>query len=268
MKSGYFWPVYGEQDEVCFPFFPSRAAAHVRTALGLMQGPDRVLLTDGYAAYGQYARKLGIAHAQCWVHCRRGFVEAIDADPDAVQEALKQIGELYAIEDQIKERGLTGDAKRQHRLTHSKPRVDTFFEWIDEQFQRQGLLPSSPLTHALSYARERRTGLEIFVDDPDVPMDTNHLERALRVIPMGRRNWLFCWTEMGAKQVGIIQSLLATCRLHAIDPYEYLVDVLQRVGRHPASRVAELTPRLWKEHFAGNPLRSDLYLLTAGKNAA
>ena len=74
-----------------------------------------------------------------------------------------------------------------------------------------------------------------------------------------RKAWLFCWTELGAKQVGIVQSLLTTCRLHEINPYDYLVDVLQRVGQHPSSRVAELTPRLWKQHFAVNPLRSDLY---------
>ena len=258
MKTGYFWPIYGGHDEVCFPFFASRGSEHVRTALGVL-GPGRVLLTDGYAAYEKYARKLDITHAQCWVHCRRGFFEALDADPDAVEEALQQIGALYEIEDQIKERNLTGEAKHQHRLTHSKPRVHAFFDWIDRQFERQGLLPSSPFTQALGYARERRVGLEVFLDDPDVPMDTNHLERALRVIPMGRRNWLFTWTELGAKHVGIIQSLLTTCRLHEISPYDYLVDVLQRIDRHPASRVAELTPRLWKEYFAANPLRSDLY---------
>ena len=91
-----------------------------------------------------------------------------------------------------------------------------------------------------------------------MPIDTNHLERALRVIPMGRKNWLFCWSEVGAKHVGIIQSLLTTCRLHNVDPYTYLVDVLQRVALHPARDVIELTPRVWKERFADNPLRSDL----------
>jgi len=233
-------------------------------------GPGRVLLTDGYAAYEKYARKLDITYAQCWVHCRRGFFEALNADPVAVEEALQQIGALYEIEDQIRERHLTDDAKHQHRLTHSKPRVQAFFDWIDRQFERQGLLPSSPFTQALGYARERRVGLEVFLDDPDVPMDTNHLERALRVIPMGRRNWLFTWTELGAKHVGIIQSLITTCRLHEISPYDYLVDVLQRIDRHPASRVAELTPRLWKEHFASNPLRSDLHLqpLSSRKDVA
>lgn len=261
MKTGYFWPVYGELDEVCFPFFPSRGSEHVRTALGLAPVAGRVLLTDGYAAYEKYARKLQIAHAQCWVHCRRTFFEALQADPESVQDALKQIAALYAIEDEIRQQNLTGEAKRQHRVTHSKPRVEAFFDWIDRQFERQGLLPSSPFTVALAYARERRAGLEVYLEDPDVPMDTNHLERALRVIPMGRRNWLFTWTEMGARQVGIVQSLLTTCRLHDIDPYNYLVDVLQRVGQHPASRVSELTPRLWTRHFAAKPLRSALQTL-------
>jgi transposase len=84
---------YGEHDEVCFPFFPSRGSEHVRTVLGLL-GPGRVLLTDGYAAYEKYASKLEIADAQCWVHCRRTFFEALQADPEAVGEALKQIAAL------------------------------------------------------------------------------------------------------------------------------------------------------------------------------
>lgn len=77
-----------------------------------------------------------------------------------------------------------GENKRLHRLTHSKPLVDAFFDWVDRQFEQQGLLPSNPLTKALSYVRERRAGLEVFLGDPDVPMDTNHLERALRAIAM------------------------------------------------------------------------------------
>ncbi|EXI67214.1 MAG: Transposase [Candidatus Accumulibacter adjunctus] len=99
----------------------------------------------------------------------------------------------------------------------------------------------------------------MFLSDPDVPIDTNHLERALRVIPMGRRNWMFCWTELGARHVGILQSLIVTCRLHGINPYDYLVDVLQRIGQHPEERVHELTPRCWTALFAANPLRSPLH---------
>ena len=88
--------------------------------------------------------------------------------------------------------------------------------------------------------------------------DTNHLERSIRQIPMGRRNWMFAWTELGARRKGVIQSLLVTCQMQGVDPYPYLVDVLQRVGQHPAKRVNELTPRVWKTLFADRPLRSDL----------
>jgi len=259
MNAAYFWPIYGEHDEVCFPFFDSRRHEHVEEALGLKQPGGAVLLSDGYEAYASYAKKIGVTHAQCWAHSRRAFFEAQGAEPQAAAQALRQIGELYDIEREIRRRDLKGENKRLHRLTHSKPLVDAFFDWVDRQFEQQGLLPSNPLTKALAYVRDRRAGLEVFLSDPDVPMDTNHVERALRVIPMGKRNWLFCWTEVGAKYAGIVQSLIVTCRLQGIDPFTYLVDVLQRVGQHPASRVAELTPRLWKQHFAANPMRSDLY---------
>lgn len=259
MRTGYFWPVYGELDEVCFPFHASRAAEVVRAALGLRHRPDSVLLTDGYAAYARYAEQTGLSHAQCWAHARRGFFEALDSEPIGATEAIEQIKSLYAIEAEIRERTLRGDAKHLHRLTYSKPVIETFFDWVDQQLARQGFTPSNPFIQALNYVRERRLGLEVFLTDPEVPIDTNHLERALRAIPMGRKAWLFCWTELGAQHLGIIQSLIVTCRLHGIDPYTYLVDVLQRVAEHPASRVAELTPRLWKQHFGASPLRSDLH---------
>jgi transposase len=259
MQTGYFWPIYGQLDEVCFPFHASRSADFVCHALGLKPVPNAVLLTDGYAAYEQYAEKTGINHARCWAHGRRGFFDALTAEPAGAAEALEQIKAMYAVEEQIRERKLVGEDKLLHRLTHSKPLVELFFEWVDRQLARQGFTPTNPFIQALTYVRERRAGLEVFLTDPDVPIDTNHLERALRVVPMGRKSWLFCWTELGAKHVGIIQSLIVTCRLHGVDPHTYLVDVLQRISEHPASRVAELTPRLWKQHFAADPMRSEIH---------
>ena len=173
------------------------------------------------------------------------------------------IGALYEVEADIREHKLKAARKLDYRLTHAKPVVERFFAWVNRRFEAQGLLPSNPLTKALAYARERRCGLEVYLTDADVAIDTNHLERALRAIPMGRKAWLFSWTELGAKYVGIVHSLIVTCRLHQIDPYDYLVDGLQRVGEHPASRVHELTPRLWKQNFAANPLRSALHNLPA-----
>jgi Transposase IS66 family/IS66 C-terminal element len=84
----------------------------------------------------------------------------------------------------------------------------------------------SAVFQALDYVRERRLGLEVFLTGAEM-IDTNHLERALRVFPLGRRNWLFAWTELGARHVGIVQSLIVTCRLHGLGPYDYLVDVIE-----------------------------------------
>lgn len=147
-----------------------------------------------------------------------------------------------------------------YRTQHSEPIVRAFWRWCDAQCHRPDLLPKSLLSKALTYARNRRASLEVFLSDPDVPIDTNHLERGLRPIPMGKKNYLFAWTEIGAERIGVIQSLLVTCRLQGVDPYVYLVDVLQRISEHPASRVIELTPRVWKEKFADNPMKSDLAL--------
>jgi transposase len=259
MHQGYFWPVHGDQDEIGFVYAASRRQSVVEATLGKQLAPDTVLLTDGYAAYEAYARKTGVAHARCWAHARREFFEAQNAEPEGAAQALAIIRAIYAVEEHIRTHALAGESKRHYRHDQAKPLVAMFFDWIDHQFAQHGLLPKNRYTQALAYARDRRAGLELYLADPDIPIDNNHVERRLRAIPMGRKNWMFCWTELGARQVGIIQSLLVTCRLHGIDPYTYLVDVLQRVGQHPASRVAELTPRRWKDLFAHNPMRSLLH---------
>jgi transposase/regulator of replication initiation timing len=257
MQQAYFWPIYGEEDEIVFTYNRSRGRQQIEATLATQfQG---TLVTDGYAAYARYVEKTaGVTHAQCWIHSRRKFVEAESSSPQEVAIALEFIGQLYQCEKHIQTQQLNGDKKHQYRLTHSKPVVDAFYNWCQQQCQRHDLTPTHPLTKALNYVRHRETALRVFLEDPDVPMDTNHLERALRPIPMGRKNWLFCWTELGAEHVGLIQSLISTCKLQDINPHTYLTDVLQRVGDHPASKVEELTPRVWKEKFAGTPMRSVL----------
>jgi transposase len=256
LHTGYFWPLYGDQDEIAFPFAPSRAQAVVREALGGFCG---VLLTDGYSVYERYAQRVnGLVHAQCWSHTRRQFVEAARAEPQLVAEALERIGAFYQEEAFIRTHGLEAEAKLAHRGEVTKPLVEAFFAWLKQTVMTHVLLPSNPFAQAARYALEREAALKVFLAYPNVPLDTNHLEREIRAIALGRRNWLFCWTEIGAQQVGIVQSLLASCRLQGVEPYVYLVDVLQRVDTHPAFDVHLLTPRLWKQHFAEHPLRSDL----------
>ncbi|MDH1468836.1 IS66 family transposase [Shewanella sp. GD03713] len=262
MKQSYFWPVYGDKDEIVFTFSTSRGRQHIEEIL--KHRFKGTLLSDGYSAYASYIKaNEGLTHAQCWVHSRRQFIEAENSWPQPANEAISLIAKLYEIEETIQRQKLTDDKKRQYRLTHSKPVVDRFFQWCDDILHNLTLLPKDPLYKAIGYVQSKEMALRVFLEAPDVPLDTNHLERALRSIPMGRKNWLFCWTEIGAEHVGVIQSLIVTCRLHDINVNDYLTDVLLRISQHPASQVHELTPQYWKTKFADNPLRSDLFALPA-----
>jgi hypothetical protein len=108
----------------------------------------------------------------------------------------------------------------------------------------------------VNYAKARQAALQVFLSDPEVPIHTNHLERGLRPIPMGKKNYLFAWTEIGAERIGLIQSLLVTCRLHGVDPYtptwsmpcNASVNTRQAkcsISRHASGKPNKSTPFWW-----------------------
>ena len=257
MRTAWFWPVFGDRDEIAFPFRLSRGNAAVPDLLGDFEG---TLVSDGNQAYAAYAasRNGAVTHASCWAHARRQFEKAKDSEPRLGAEALELIGGLYACEGRIREKKLKGREKLEFRRSRALPVANAFWKWCHRHYEDPRHLPKSPIVKALNYALNRRSQLEAWLSDPEVPIDTNHLERGLRVLPLGRKNWLFCWTEVGAEAVGTVQSLIATCRLQGVDPRAYLEDVLQRVSVHPSRRVEDLTPRRWKDLFADDPMASDL----------
>jgi len=254
LKQSYFWPIYGDADEIVFPFTLTKGFTSLEP---LLEGWEPgTLLSDGATVFEKFTGRIeAVTHAGCWAHTRREFERAEGSNPEQAADALIQIGDLYRHERLIREQGLDGEDKHAYRMEHSLPVLKQFWQWCEDQ-SLHAWTSVDRIGAALQYAMNRKASLEVFLSDPAVAIDTNHLERSLRPIPMGRRNWLFCWTELGAKHVGIIQSLLVTCRLHGVHPYMYLVDVLQRIDRHPASQVDELTPRIWKDKFAHDPLRS------------
>lgn len=256
LHQGTYLPLYGDQDEMVFNYSSSKSRTAIESVLSGFSG--KVLLTDGNSAYALYAKKIEeLVHALCWSHNRRYFERAFEDEPVEAKEALDLIADLYHEDGKIDKNWPT-TKQIEHRANRCKPIVDKFFDWCHKQRQRADLIPTNRLLKALKYASEREQALREFLTDPSISLDTNHLERGLRVIPMGRRNWLFCWTELGAKYVGIIQSLIVTCRLQEVDPTTYLIDVLQRIKTHPEDRMIDLTPRVWKEKFGADPLLSDL----------
>ncbi|WP_419649389.1 IS66 family transposase, partial [Thiolapillus sp.] len=153
MQSTWFWPLYGEDDELAFTWSKSRGTAHVEQALENFHG---TLLTDGYAR-----NKPWITQAQCWAHTRRYFIKAEALEPEAVAQALDFIGKLYAIEADIRDHHLDREQCLKQRLTQSKPRVDQFFAWCHEQSQRTDLVNSNPLAKALTYVRNHQEQLQV-----------------------------------------------------------------------------------------------------------
>jgi len=252
MSTGYFWPLYGDRDEVVFCFAPTRAHKVVDD---LLAGFTGTLVSDGYDAYEKFAaRNTDVRHAACWVHTRRGFEKALSSDGDLAEQALTRIAALYEAERQLG--SVAPENLLAQRAVCCKAIVEDFFTWLRTLQAEHALLPTSPFAKAVAYALEREQALKVFLEDPAVPLDTNHLERQIRPVAVGRKNWLFCWTEIGAKYAGVAQSLISTCVLHGVDPWAYLVDVLQRLDTHPANRVSELTPRVWKEKFGDGPIQA------------
>jgi Transposase IS66 family len=145
---------------------------------------------------------------------------------------------MYAVEEEIRDKKLTGEAKQIHRLMYSKPLVEYFFDWVDRELARQGFTPSNPYIQALNYVRERRSGLEVFLTDPDVPIDTNHIERALRVIPMGRNYPRFVIMDGRRATIAHNRYLYASAgsRLHRFAFHNcrcFLLDVQPSRGEFP-----------------------------------
>ena len=125
MRTAYFWPVYGEEDEICFPYASNRNLDNVKAILGA--NFTGVLQSDGYGAYERFEQQSeGVVHAECWAHTRRHFERALDAEPQAAEAALRQIQAFYAVEEAIRTRRLEGADKLALRTEQTLPKVQDF----------------------------------------------------------------------------------------------------------------------------------------------
>jgi transposase len=122
--------------------------------------------------------------------------------------------------------------------------VKKIWRWVDARSGKHS--PKSKMGTALSYATKQRDKLAQFLYKPKLPLDNNAAERALRIVALGRKNSLFAGSAEHAQYLAIIQSIIATCRMHAVNPYDYIRHVLIKIQSHPAARIAELMPWRWR----------------------
>jgi transposase len=173
-------------------------------------------------------------------HVRRKFYDLQVAHKSPVaQEALERIAALYAIEDEI--RGRPPDERREVRKARARPLLESFKGWLEGCLNK--LSRKSDTTAAVKYALSLWSALVRYADDGRLEIDNNTAERALRVVALGRKNYLFAGSDAGGGRAATLYSLIGTAKLNGLDPETYLRDVLSRIADRPINRIEELLPR-------------------------
>ena len=246
-RKAYFWPVMSER-EIAFFYSPGRATKNLQSILKDYRGHVQC---DGYCAYTKAARENPeLVLAGCWAHARRKFVDAEKSAPETVQKALKYIKLLYRVERYARQRNFSPPELRYRRCRWSAKLLKHFKEYLQQVMARPEVLPKSLLCKACSYTLTRWTELTEYTANPQLSIDSNEIERQIRPVTLGRKNWLFCSSEVGAEASALFYSLINTCKLNGVDPWLYLTDLLLRVSTVKSKDIRDLLPKRWSELFA------------------
>ena len=243
---GYYWVYHNSNRKlVLFDYRHGRGR----------EGPDDILKdykgylqTDGYAGYDSFDKRQGITLIHCMAHARRKFNDALENDRARAAYALTLFQQLYAVERRIKDEALDAEATFQLRQQQSVPILKALKEWMTAEYVK--VLPKSLIGQAIAYCLPRWDKLSIYTTNAILNIDNNPVENAIRPVAIGRKNYLFAGSHEAAQRAAMVYSLFATCRLHNINPYHWLKDVLERMHLYTTNNIAELLPQNWKKREA------------------
>jgi hypothetical protein len=221
---------------VWFAYSQDRKGEHPRRHLKDFNG---ALQEDAYSGFHHLYGDGAIYEVACWAHTRRKFhdVHVVHASPTTT-EAMTRIGALYAIEEEV--RGKPADLRRSVRQARAKPLLDDLRHWMEKTLR--SLSAKSETAGAIRYALSHWRALTRYVDDGLLEIDNNAAERALRVVAIGRKNYLFMGADSGGQRAASLYSLIGTAKLNGLDPAFYLRTVLATTTEHPINRIEELLP--------------------------
>jgi transposase len=245
---GHFFVVLADRDHVFFEYQPKHTSDAV---CAMFKGYKGYVQADAHCVYDALFR--GDARNDetdkppdevgCWSHARRKFWEAAVTTKDpASREALLRVHALFELEEGW--RDLAPRQRHERRQLASRPMLDDFFAWADGVYERVSGV-RGPVASAFGYAMRQRDALRRFLDDGRLRLENNASERALRVIAVGRKAWMFCGSDGHAQSAANLFSLIASCKLHGLDPESYLADVIRVVPYWPRDRYLELAPKYW-----------------------
>lgn len=260
LKQGYLWSIHSLSGNSYFRYDQSRSG---KVALQLLEDYQGYVHTDLYAGYNKVYLPETVVRVGCWAHARRKFIEAQDSAKKDCGVILKLISQLYKIERKAKEefRALKnkdpGADQQQFFELRAKLRTKQSVQILDKlksilQDLKERTLPKSTIHKATVYSLKQWSALKLPFENGMLELDNNAIERQMRPIAVGRNNWLFAGSQRGAAWAACLFSLVATCKLNGINPYEYLHSVL-RLSQVSGISAAELTPKQWvtrKDEFA------------------
>lgn len=203
------------------------------------QGYEGILVTDGLSQYHLVEKKLpGLTNANCWAHARRDYADAIKiadkSNPDAVRrsiayQALSRISQIYKLEGALK--GLSAEERLKERQNTVKPLVEEYFAWVKAQLENGAVPPKGKTAEGLKYSINQEKYLKVFLTDGNVPIDNSASERAIRTFCIGKKNWMFHDSIMGAQASAIIYSISETAKLNNLRPYYYFKHLLTELPK-------------------------------------
>jgi hypothetical protein len=254
-KKAHFFTAVVDIDHVLFAYAERHTQEFVKK---LFHGFKGFLQCDAHNVYDVLERgppaqdgEDGLRLVGCWAHCRRGFFEAAICKYPVGIQGLMRIRALYAADDAF--RSLPPAKRKLMRAEHLRPLLDDFFDWVKQA--RSSTEGRNLATKALGYAVNQEKELRRVLDDGRLPLDNTRSERSLRKIVVGRKNWMFYGSDTHAESAAAIFSIIASCRLHSLDPEQYLDEILRVLPYWPKERMLELAPKNWKVTRA--KLRSD-----------
>lgn len=235
-RRGHFWVMVAARDHVFFRYSAKQNGDVPKRLLGAYKGYVQADASSVYHALYELGETTEVG---CWSHARRRYFDAKTSDPERALMAIGFIQKLYEIDDATK--ALAPAERTKERAARAGPVLTAFEKWL----RSQEVLPRSPIGAAISYTLNQWVPLTRFVEDGRLRLDNNLSELELRSIAVGRNNWLFVGTDEYGAHAAVMVSLIASCRLHGINPETYLRDVLLLINTWPADKVLQLAPKYW-----------------------
>jgi len=253
-KKGHFLVMVADRDHILFDYLPSENGPSIYKLFtgfnGHVQADAKSVFNLLFADAAELKLKApdlehdGCVRTEvaCWYHARRRFWEAAVCKSDVGREGLVRLGRIFELDASWKDEP-PSEIKRR-REQYLRPHVESFFAWVDQQ--RPAFKDQRGYTRtALEYVNNQRDVLVRFFDDGRLVLTNNGAERAIKSIALGRKAWLFCGSDDHAKSTAALYSLIASARLHKLDPEEYLRCIIRLVPLWPEDRMLELAPLFW-----------------------